>query len=163
MKQNVILCILWEQQYIFWISTWLQEESNDNDSSFRVNWCCFGSLWCRSVALTLADLYIVLPLANYLTYYGFMVSVGLLFRSLNPIWPTKIRCLVWKALNPNCEVWSVPAPRTLSLTLSFFWWLWMTWTSWDIYCCLTTRHNHLFKRRYSGRGNTRCPAHIFLS
>lgn len=38
----------------------------------------------RSVALTLADLYI-LPLANYLTYYGFMVSVGLLCRSLNPI------------------------------------------------------------------------------
>lgn len=38
-----------------------------------------------SVALTLAHLYIVLPLANYLTYYGFMVTVWLLCRSLNPI------------------------------------------------------------------------------
>lgn len=37
-----------------------------------------------SMALTLADLY-TLSLANYLTYYGFMVSVGLLCRLLNPI------------------------------------------------------------------------------
>lgn len=33
-----------------------------------------------SVALTLADLF-TLPLANYLTYYGFMVSVGQIIKS----------------------------------------------------------------------------------
>lgn len=31
------------------MSTWLQEESNDNDGSSRVNWCCFGNLWCGKV------------------------------------------------------------------------------------------------------------------
>lgn len=80
----LIIQFIWRIQYIFWFSTWLQEESNDSDSSFGV----LGQLiwfWIvplrretlrRSLWQVLAKPLIVLPMTNKSRVnYRIMMSV----------------------------------------------------------------------------------------